>query len=608
MSETDRERIKRLIEEEATRLNITFEEAAKLRMGRRGKLLKSTEGLTREQVVALQKKRARGEERRRKNLANRGLSTVPNERGQYLTDLISGPVAELTKEIQIPPGLSEEEKVGWLQKKSLLLQKRKEYMDGLPHLFRYKWYRWAKEFFLSRNKINLLTAGNQLSKSSTQIRKCIEWATNQTLWPKLWAEKPMQFWYMYPTQDLADVEFDTKWKLFLPCNGMEDHPYYGYKVVRNSRHIKSIHFNSGVAVYFKTYAQPPAALQAATVSALFADEEMPIELYDELIFRLSAANGYFHMVFTATLGQEFWRKAMDPIVGETPSLPQAAKWSISAYDCMIYEDHSPSPWTREKINEVEAKCQNEDEVNRRVNGRFVVIGGRGRLYPTFKLDRHMKDPHPLPEGWIFYVGVDMGSGGEKNHPAAIVFVAVDPTFRQGRVVKTWRGDKVLTSAGDVVDRVMEMKKGLPVVAIYYDFSSADFGIIAGRKNLPVMRAEKANELGEQTLNTLFKQNMLYLYTGSDNSKLAVELMSVKAETLKRSRADDLCDALRYAVVKIPWDYLAESEDFSALTKVPLSPLEEQIKMRREMMSARSNTEEALRVEDELSEWDELFYG
>ena len=59
---------------------------------------------------------------------------------------------------------------------------KKEY-GGIP------FYAWQRSFFASTNKMVLLTAANQIGKSSIQIRKIIHWATIPDEWPKLWPNK-----------------------------------------------------------------------------------------------------------------------------------------------------------------------------------------------------------------------------------------------------------------------------------------------------------------------------------------------------------------------------------------------------------------------------------
>jgi hypothetical protein len=177
-----------------------------------------------------------------------------------------------------------------IEERIRLLEQQKSMEEGLPHLYGWPWYQWAWDFFSSTNRFNLLCAANQISKSSTQIRKCIHWATAVDLWPKLWKSRPTQFWYFYPTFDVATSEFHEKWKKeFLPRGEWKDHPVYGWKEEIRNKQIYAIYFNSGVTVYFKSYEQKAENLQTASVYAMFCDEEVPEDLYPEIVSRISAA-------------------------------------------------------------------------------------------------------------------------------------------------------------------------------------------------------------------------------------------------------------------------------------------------------------------------------
>ena len=496
-----------------------------------------------------------------------------------------------------------------LAKERLALMEQKiELQEGLPFLYGWKWYRWAKDFFESTNKINLLCAANQISKSSTQIRKCIDWATNVNKWPLLWRHRPIQFWYLYPTGNQATIEFETKWKLFLPTGKWKDDPVYGWREEKKNKELWAIHFNSGVHVYFKSYAQDVQALQTGTCDALFCDEELPVDLYDELIFRVSASDGYFHMVFTATLGQEFWRLAMDPGPSEKENLPQAFKQTVSMFECMEYDDGTPGPWTEEKIQTVIARCKSEAEVQKRVYGKFIMDQG-GRKYPQFNIKRNMKTaPGPVPKDWLIFGGADIGSGGTGGHPSAIVFVAVRPDFRFGRVFLGWRGDGVATTAGDVVEKFRQMRDqgGFRCAAQYYDWGCKDFHAIATRIGEPFTPADKSHEKGEEVINVLFKNEMLVVDEGLELAKLAMELSVLRKDQPKNKAKDDFCDALRYAVTRIPWDWSAivgaKPEGWIAPTKQK-TDMERQIEERRAQMESKSEYE---RIEDEFAEWNEHY--
>lgn len=489
--------------------------------------------------------------------------------------------------------------------------------DQLPHLHSYPWYPWAKEFYDSQNKTNLLCAANQISKSSTQIRKCINWATNKDLWQQLWPGKtPNQFWYMYPSGPVLEAEFETKWSEFLPRGEMKDDPVYGWKEKRREGKLNAIHFNSGVIVYFKVYAQKASDLQSGTLYALFCDEEMPLHLYDELSFRLSATNGYFHMVFTATLGQEFWRRALEPGPRDKEELVGAWKRSVSLYDSMYYIDGSPSQWTEERILQVKLKCSDENEVQKRVYGRFILAGSR--KYDKFDAIRHMKKPHALPTDWLVYGAVDPGSGGEKGHAAAICFVAVRPDFKEGRVFAGWRGDGVITDNSAIVKKWKEIKssKNLTPVMQLYDWASKDFFIVAQGMDENFQPAEKSHDIGEDVINTLFENDMMAIYETEELGKLAGELSSLRKDQNKRHAKDNFADAFRYSVTKIPWDFsdiIREKVKGAQVETVehPLSPMQKQIKERREAFNEDQSDEENggwPSVDQEMEEWNDLAGG
>lgn len=484
---------------------------------------------------------------------------------------------------------------------------------GLPFLHGWKWYQWARDFFESTNKINLLCAANQISKSSTMIRKCIHWATCKDLWPELWSHEPNQFWYLYPSQKQVNAEFETKWRQFLPRGGYENDPVYGYSIEKEGRNISAIHFNSGVHVYFKTYSQNVSALQSGTVDALFCDEELPEELYSELMFRISASDGYFHMAFTATLGQEFWRKAMEPKDQNEETMKEAFKVTVSLYDAMFYEDGTPSHWTADKIAEVRARCSSQLEVLKRVYGKFIVLGGR--KCEAFDIKHHMKKKHRVPPHWLLFGGVDPGSGGATGHPASIVFVAVRPDFRAGRVFCGWRGDGLDTTSGDVVEKYIELKRTNKIKTTnqYYDWADKDFYTIAHRMGEGFEKAEKGHEVGEEILNTLFKNDMLFIYDDDELCKLGGELASLLRSTPKEKAKDDFYDALRYAVTKIPWDFsfitgTPATEDPEEKTEKELSAMNDtqrQVYERRRAFT-KGELDDRDTIDDEIEEWNEAY--
>jgi hypothetical protein len=480
----------------------------------------------------------------------------------------------------------------------LLEQQQLEVEQNLPHLYGWKFYKWSRAFFDSTERQVLLCAANQISKSSTQIRKAIHWATEDSLWPKLWPRKPLQFWYLYPTFSVATIEFRKKWvPEFMPRGKMQTHPKYGWKPEWKNGVIVAIHFNSGVSIYFKTYAMDTQDLQSGSVDTIFADEEVPEEHLDELQMRLVARQGYFHAVFTPTIGQEIWRRAFEERGKKTETFPDAFKQQVSMFDCLHYEDNTRSSWTLEAIQAAMRACKSDAQVQRRIYGRCV--SDEGLKYGSFSRANNMMSAEiPVPDNWDIFVGADIGSG-QDNHPAAIAFVAVNPERTKGICFKGWRGDDVVTTASDVAHRVHIMSAGLKVAHIFYDYASRDFYNIAIGMDLPVEAAEKGHDIGEQVINVLFRNKMLSIYDSPELDPLCVELTTLKASTPKRAAKDDFADSLRYAVTKIPWDWSILNVRAAVENPKPKTEIE----LRREFIS--SEVLETGTFEEEIGQWNEL---
>lgn len=424
----------------------------------------------------------------------------------------------------------------------------------LPHLHSFKPYKWTLEYWNSTNRKKFICAGNQVSKSSTQIRHCIDLATDRTKWKKFFPlRKPRTFWYVYPDQGKVAEEVLDKWeKEFLPRGASKESGDYAWKYFYRKGEISGIHFTgTGVKVYFKTWKQDH---QSGTIDALFVDEELEPSLYEELIRRLTRYDGLFSMVYTATKGYPFWMNVIEKRGQKGEIFPEADKWQVSMeYDCEFYADGTPSPWTPERVAKEKAKCGTEAEVNKRIHGRYTLESGR--KYPSFSRDRNVKPAQRLDlKQWDFFSGVDIGTGGENAHPAAITVIAVNKARTFARVVRHWRGDdKTSTDSSDILDQFIELTKGLPMNINYYDHASREFYLRASKAGIPFSKANKSHDHGEDLINILFKNDMMVIDDIEECEPLIEEYLTLKADTPKRVAKDDSIDSHRYAVSSIDFD-------------------------------------------------------
>lgn len=449
------------------------------------------------------------------------------------------------------------------------LEAETEGYDLYPHLYMHKHYKWSWDFENNlEDRVQIVLAPNQVGKTSTCIKKLIRIATEAKCWKRMWPElpdgiMPSQWWYLYPTNDVALVEFDEKWRPLLP-RGFEnsDDPIYGWRIEKVKEKLHALRFNSGITIYFKFYSQSATALQSGSCYLIALDEECPIELLPELQMRVKATKGYMFFVFTATLGQKFWAD----VIHDRVKWRHAAIYNPTLYDCKYYVDGTPSQWTDDEIKKAIDDCISQEEVDRRILARVVGKGQKGRQYPTFERGTHCVLYRGVPVGWTIVAGVDYGSGGLTNHPSAIAFIAFNPERTKGKIVRFWRGDGIITTAEDVVDKYEEMAVGLDIQTAFYDYSARDVGTVATRRGLPFERADKKRDSGKSILNSLFKNNALELCEWNEehcgdidpshmnHNALAEELERLQENTSKTQAKDDGCDATRYGAIGVNWDF------------------------------------------------------
>ena len=392
------------------------------------------------------------------------------------------------------------------------------------------------------------------------------------MWPNLMpGQIPNQFWYFYPTGPVWQAEFETKWVPdFLPRDQYKKSGPHGWRPQYDSKkEIKKIEFNSGINIYAKAYSQKIKDLQSGSVYAMFLDEEPPADFMPELQARLRATHGYMSAVFTATLGQEYWRRVMEPKTVDEEIYKNALKLTVSLYDSQYYVDGTPSRWTTERIDQVINECPTDADIQRRVFGRFVKSSGL--KFQSFDIHRNTIEAFPIPKLWAIFSAVDPGTGGAEGHPAAMLFCAVRPDYKFGIIFRARRMDGIATASPDILKEYRNQKGPLLVQRQIYDYKDKDFFLVAEQQGESFEKADKSRDAGVGLLNSLFKNGMLTIQRGDPElNKLIVELSSLAENEDKRKAKDDLADCARYMAMAVPWDFsdLKNQEDPSKYDDKP----------------------------------------
>ena len=402
---------------------------------------------------------------------------------------------------------------------------------------------------VSTNRMNLLNAANQVSKSSTLIRKDIILATEPGLWPILWPHMsrsaPSPFWYFYPSKDIASAEFEDKWvEEFLPKVDPK-HPQYGWKHFIKYQQIHSIKFNTGVTIYFKSYEQKGSNIQSQSLYKVSCDEEMPQPVYDELKQRISATRGYFDQVFTATLGQKFWYDAMELRGKSRERFPNAFKQQISKRDCLFYMDGTESPWTEERIREEELECSSEQQRRIRIDGRFgreenVFFHGFDETAHVFS-GEHCKAAH-------WYAGVFIG---QYTGLGGFVVLGVNNDHTKAFVDASYFTEKREESAASIFMKFKQASGEKRFSGCWGNVGARDFIKITASSPPYFESTTKPPDCNEKLINSLFKSNLLKLRAGNDALSFALSNTSRKNDELKNA---EVLGALVMCASNVPWNY------------------------------------------------------
>lgn len=428
--------------------------------------------------------------------------------------------------------------------------------ENLPHLYGNKMYTWQREFFYTKNKNAFLCSANQVGKTEIQGRRLINLATQGDNWQEWFTTKPDCFWYLLPSKEMVEAVIDLKWRpQLLPRGTFRDHPKYGWNLKKAHGSYNYLEFNSGVRVYFKSYSMGADVLQSGTCDYIAFDEELPWDLYSELNMRRTARNGYLSGVLTPTTGQEEWRKVFEE-KGEKEVFPKSFKKQVSLYDSQKFVDGSPSHWTDERIQGVIQSCATEQEIQRRVYGRFVK--SEGLMYPMFSISRNVKPPTPinLSSGCI-YAAVDPGAGKTSpgSHPAAMTFIWTNSEHTKGIIFKGWKSPEGMAlEPRDILAKYSELKGTMIVTGEYYDWKCKDFETVGTRSGFAFQKADKARDFGHQMINLLFKSEALTIFDLEELQPLIAELLSLGINDRKNEAVDDYVDSMRYAITSIPWNW------------------------------------------------------
>jgi hypothetical protein len=150
-----------------------------------------------------------------------------------------------------------EELIKLKEEKLRALENQLYLKENLPHKYGFKFFPWQRKFLDDTSPDIFLTKANQIGGSTIQIIKMITLATEPDLWLKFFKHRPELFLYLYPSKQLFQMEFSSKWiKTLLPKGEFKKSGQYAWEVIGSERNPDGIRFTeTGVECFFRFYSQ-----------------------------------------------------------------------------------------------------------------------------------------------------------------------------------------------------------------------------------------------------------------------------------------------------------------------------------------------------------------
>lgn len=510
----------------------------------------------------------------------------------------------------------------------------------------------------------LVTRNHIVTHNSFALQnKAMMWCTDVEFREKQWGDNlPKTIWYTLPTQEHINDFFHEKWEPeFLARDESKKEGPYAWKVVKKNNDIKGIKFlATNCTLNFVTLKASSSSHQGRSVGGILFDEEPDAKKLSELETRTASFNhpetglstALLAFAFTPTSAQEyfksifsfqdekflanvpedlrrkfFWDKETESF--RTCSLREASKerfpasdtvWKrrVSMFEACKYRSGKRGKFTHARIRQFINDQPTRRDKLVRAFAQFEKEDMGGLLYKNFNRDIHTKyiektDLAKFKVTGMLTAGLDYGSGS--NHPGGVVITWVSDDRKQVKVIKMWRGiPGKVTTAGDIVEKYLEMSKGLNIEFPFYDFSCADLKTIYNRMTgKDLISAAKAKE-GYGFVDLLFKNNMIQLLGHEDEPYIdwaSVEYENISHHVDKTQRTDEISDCVRYSLYGIA--HLFDLENLIPVTAIELKEKIIDIIKTPEDYGVRSwsNVKEPEKEDDwttdELEDWEGYFH-
>lgn len=340
------------------------------------------------------------------------------------------------------------------------------------------------EFYRSPAQTRLIIGGNRIGKTSAGGRETAWWMDGSHPYRDV-PPAGAKGWIITETREIANEIIIPKLLYYLPKHG----PGAIEKFDPGSdQRPASIVTKNTSRVLIRTFGQGRARFQGDKLDFVWADEEMPHDIYKECQMRLVDLAGAFWLTMTPLLGKT-WVYTHIFLPWDTFAA------SRKAIDCFAWSMWDNPYLTRDAIETALAQVDDPAERESREHGTFTDRSGL--IFKQFDPRVHMIDDFAYPRSWPVVLGLDPGyrhptggslqvespqgdriiigelhfQGKDVARMAQALFTLVDK--RAPHLIKSRRLEKVLRSNQIAVRRMEPTFRGLTIAR---DPSSKSYGV------------------------------------------------------------------------------------------------------------------------------------
>lgn len=290
--------------------------------------------------------------------------------------------------------------------------------------------------FGSSKSERMLSAGNQQGKSQAGAAEMAYHLTGR--YPADWLgrkwERPITAWICGESalvvRDVQQAKLCGEPGLdeafgsgMIPREDFEGKPSMarGITDAYDTIHVK--HYTNGVydgvsIAKFKSYEQGRPKFQGKPVDLVWGDEEPPMDIYTEMLARITATDGSIYVTFTPMNGiTELWQRFSEPN-------SDRVRVAMTIHDAL----HIDTP---EKLAKVLSRYPAHEHAAR-INGQPMM--GEGRIFITPEEQIIEPTLTYIPPAWTKLFSIDFGIG----HPFACTLQAWDRDNDVIHVLEAWR--------------------------------------------------------------------------------------------------------------------------------------------------------------------------